>query len=103
MDEYPTLMVLLEFLNACEAGIANAKRMIRETMGSEEDFDELVWETREGAKGKYEQTSKSVNNNALLFETLQHKLIEYGGFWQNNSYRYWTHNQDADVIDRRKA
>jgi len=106
MTEDLALEALLEFLNAAEAGIASAKHMIAEKKGvlSElPDFDKLFWEKRQGNKGEYEQTSKSSNNNSNIFQRLQQELKDHKGFWQHNGYKYWFHQQDQDVIDRRRS
>ena len=66
------------------------------------DFDKLFWERKQGTKGIYEQTSKKATNNSDLFQALQKILKEHGGFVQLGDYRFWFHQQDEDVVDRRK-
>ena len=68
----------------------------------EQDFEKIFWETKEGSKGPYQQTSKRATNNHETFQMLQKILKEHNGFWQSKTYRYWFDNQDPDVIDRRK-
>jgi len=103
-DEDLAIEALFEFLNAVEAGVASAKRTIAQKKGFAElsDFDKLFWEKKQGTKGEYEQTSKSANNNSDVFQALQQKLKEHGGFWQYRGYKYWNHQNDHDVIDRRE-
>jgi len=61
---------LLEFLNACEAGIASAKMMIAKKKNvaeiREQSFINLLgWTQRSGEKlGAFEVTSRSSNNNS---------------------------------------
>jgi len=65
------------------------------------DYDKLLWAEKKGEKGPYQQTSKQNNGNNDLWQTLQKKLKEHGGFWQTKTHRYWFHQNDQDVIDRR--
>jgi len=67
-----------------------------------EDFDKLKWETKEGTKGNYEQTTKETNNNNEIFQGLQKVLSDHKGFWQNSSHKFWFHQNNQDIIDRRK-
>ena len=69
---------------------------------SEEDFDKLSWESKQGTKGSYGQTSKKANNNHPVFQALQAILKEKKGFCILGSYKYWFDNQNPEVIDRRK-
>jgi len=69
---------------------------------SEKDFDSLKWETKEGTKSPYEQTTKEANNNSEVFQALQQILSDHKQFWQSSSHKYWNHQGDADTIDRRK-
>lgn len=66
------------------------------------DFDSLKWETKTGTKGEYQQTTKEANENNEIFQALQKILSEHSGFWQNSSYKYWLHQGDINVIDRRR-
>jgi hypothetical protein len=69
---------------------------------SEKDFDGLKWETKEGIKGDYQQTTKEANQNSEVFQALKQILQDHKGFWQTSSHKYWTHKGDPDTIDRRK-
>jgi len=66
------------------------------------DFSALLWAEKKGEKGVYEQTSKQNNGNNNLWQALQKKLKDHNGFWQHKDHKYWFHQQDQDVIDRRK-
>lgn len=67
-----------------------------------EDFNKLSWTVKEGTKGNYEQTSKEANQNNEIFQELQQILADHKGFWQNSSYKYWNHQDNLDIIDRRE-
>lgn len=70
---------------------------------SKKDFDDkLKWETKEGSKGAYEQTTKAANENSPVFQALQKILTDHSGFWQSSSQKYWLHSGDSSIIDRRK-
>jgi len=101
----------LEFLNAVDAGIVSARKMLAQKHGISgiidadqvtPDFEKLIWEDKEGAKGKYQQTSKRANDNSTIFQDLQRKLTESKGFWKSAGYNYWLHQNDPEVIDRRR-
>jgi len=68
----------------------------------QKDFDSLKWTTKSGAKGEYEQATKEANNSSEVFQTLKQILQEHKGFWQNSSHKYWVHQGNPDIIDRRK-
>jgi hypothetical protein len=67
------------------------------------DYSKLFWEKKQGEKGEYEQTSEKVNQNCDLWKKLKAKVKEHKGFWLNSGYKFWFHQQDESVIDRRKA
>ena len=67
-----------------------------------QDFDKLFWETKEGTKGPYQQTSKKATNNNPGFQALQAILKKNKGFCHIGAYRYWFDRDDQDVVDRRK-
>ncbi|UCE16213.1 MAG: hypothetical protein JSV12_00930 [Candidatus Bathyarchaeota archaeon] len=66
------------------------------------DFDRLPWIKKEGTKAAYEQTTKEANQNNEVFQTLQQILADKKGFWQSSTHKYWVHQGDVNVIDRRK-
>jgi len=65
------------------------------------DFDKLSWTVKEGTKSSYEQTTKEANDNEI-FKALQQILADHKGFWQSSTYKYWNHQDNQDIIDRRK-
>jgi hypothetical protein len=66
------------------------------------DFEKLAWLDKKGEKGPFQQTSKQNNSNNDLWQTLQKKVKEHNGFWVHGDFKFWFHQQDQDVIDRRK-
>jgi len=95
---------LLEFLNAAEAGIAAAKRLIREGKGiSEEsswswDPTKIKWEQAEGNRGTYE---RSEDVNSLDFKVLLKDLAAHQGRLFRGTYFYWTF-QNGTTVGRKK-
>jgi len=67
------------------------------------DVSKLFWEKKQGEKGEYEQTSEKANQNCDVWKQLKAKVKEHEGFCQNSGYKFWFHQQDENVIDRRKA
>jgi hypothetical protein len=67
------------------------------------DVSKLFWEKKQGEKGGYEQTSEKANQNCDTWKQLKAEVKEHKGFWQNGGYKFWFHQQDESVIDRRKA
>lgn len=68
----------------------------------EKDFDSLKWETKSGTKGEYQQTTKEANNNNEVFQALTQILQDHEGFWQSSIHKYWFHQDNQYIIDRRK-
>ena len=110
MTDEKVLEILVDFTNALEAACVNVRQRIAELTGVSAsvavpvgaDFNKLPYEKKQGTKGEYEQTSKRSTNNSDVFQALQKKLREHNGFWQYKEFKYWFHQQDQDVIDRRK-
>lgn len=107
MSEEQALEIFVDFTNAIESACVNVRHRIAELKGVKEavavDFNKLPWEKKQGTKGEYEQTSKRSSNNNDIFQALQRKLKEKNGFWQHQGFKFWFHQQDQDVIDRRKS
>jgi hypothetical protein len=107
MNEERVLEILADMANALEALAVDAKRQIGEITGvsSEQpsNFDGLFWETKKGTKGEYEQTSERANQNSDLWKALKAKVKEHKGFWQSSGFKFWFHQQDETVVDRRKV
>jgi hypothetical protein len=110
---------LLEFLNAVEAGVASAKRMIADAKGvgasqppqkQESDkaspetlaeYDTLDWQTVHGTKGDYEQVRRSPTK-IEVFDKLAEDLKAHANFVKRGGYQYWFHRDDKTVVDRRR-
>lgn len=111
MADERTLEILVDFTNAIEAACVNVRHRIAELTGVSAsatvvvgaDFDKLPWQIKQGTKGAYQQTSRRSTNNNDIFKALQAKLKEHNGFWQHQDFKYWFHQQDQNVIDRRKS
>jgi len=104
MSDDVALDVLIEFLNAVEAGVAAAKQRIKQTGPDDAlDMNGLFWEQKQGVKGPFEQTSEKANQNSLLWQKLRAKLKMHNGFWQNSGYRLWFDMKNDSVIDRRRV
>ena len=90
---------LLEFLNAVEAGIAAAKRLISEAKGIKEwDPNRIKWELAEGASGPYER-SGDVNN--AEFKSMLQDLAAHGGKMTRNGYFFWVF-KNGHTVGRKK-
>jgi hypothetical protein len=80
-DEDLAMLALLEFLDACETGVAAAKHLIREAkIGNqlEETWlpEKICWEKAEGASGPYE---RSEDFNSLDFKAMLKDLEAHEG------------------------
>jgi len=90
-DELAT-SALLEFLNGAEAGIAAAKRMIREGKGVSQESSQswnptkIKWEQAQGRSGPYEY-SEDLNNSD--FKLLLKDLALHDGKLSADGYFYW--------------
>jgi len=69
---------------------------------TKEDVDKLSWTDKEGTKANYQQTTKDANNNSEVFQALQKILSDRKGFWQSFGYKWWFHQKNQGIIDRRK-
>jgi len=69
---------------------------------SKEDFDKLAWTEKEGSKAPYQQTTKEGNANSEVFQALQKIIVDRKGFCVLGGYKYWLHQSNQDIIDRRK-
>ena len=107
------LEILVNFANAMEAASVDLKHSVKEVVGIEKmapsevkydskDFDSLKWETKEGTKASYQQTTKEANQNNDVFQALKKILQSHKGFWQNSSHKYWFHQNNENIIDRRR-
>lgn len=89
---------LLEFLNACEAGITAAKRQIAENKGvaEEDSWDpaKIQWVVTEGNKGPYEW---SEDVNSTDFRLLGRQLTQHEGKLSRDGYFYWLFTNGSTV------
>jgi hypothetical protein len=93
---------LVDFANALEAMAVNLKMRLSVNPKQESpDFSKLVWTEMKGEKGPYQMASKQNNSNNPLWQELQKKLKEHNGFFRDKHFKYWFHQQDENVIDRR--
>ena len=100
---------IVNFANALEAACVDLKRYIGEMHGvtlgvkhDSKDFDKLSWKKIDGSKGPYFQATKEANQDSELFQALQTVLKNHNGFCQLADFKYWNHNQNVDIIDRRQ-
>lgn len=92
---------LLEFLNAAEAGIMQAKRLIAQAKGVEQwDPCKIKWEQAEGNSGPYER-SEDVNNTE--FKGMLQDLAAHGGKITRNGYFYWIFKNGATVGRKKRG
>lgn len=103
-DEDLATMAFLEYLNGVEAGILSARRMIgdRKAVTPHPNYNETGWSTVKGAKGDYQQVSRQLSK-VDIFDRLQAELKAHMGFWQHDGFNYWFHQNDENVIDRRRV
>jgi len=93
------LLAFTEFLNACEAGIAAAKRLIAQAKGVEEwDPCKIMWEEAEGSSGSYER-SEDANNPE--FKAMLKDLAVHGGKMMREGYFYWLF-KNGSTVGRKK-
>jgi len=97
MSEELAIEALLEFLNACEAGIEAARQRIKEKK-SLWDASKIKWQEAEGSKGKYER-SEDVSNTE--FKAMLKDLASHNGKLSRNGFFYWTF-QNGHTIGRKK-
>ena len=94
---------LLEFFNACEAGIAAAKQLIKEAkIGNNPkptwNPEKIKWEQAQGAAGPYER-SQDIDN--AEFKNLLKDLAAHQGKLSRNGYFYWAF-QNGYTVGRKK-
>lgn len=96
-------LALLEFLNACFAGIAAAKSLIKEAKLPETpqlrwNPEKIKWTPSQGASGPYEH-SGDVNN--LDFKALLKDLAMHQGKLSRDGYFYWAF-RNGYTVGRKK-
>jgi hypothetical protein len=102
-DNDLAILALLEYLNACEAGIAAAKHLIKEAKIGKEpqlswDASKIKWEQAEGSSGPYERSEdvNSTDHKALLKDLAAHQ-----GKLTQDGYFYWAF-KNGFTIGRKK-
>jgi hypothetical protein len=96
------LEALLDFFDAVEAGIAQAKQRIKNVKVPEKfgwDPNKIKWTQAEGTSGPYER-SEDVDN--LDFKAMLKDLAEHKGKFQREGYFYWVF-QRASVVGRKQV
>lgn len=101
VDEVDMLVKLRDGLQMAIDGIQ--EYLESKSPREEDDYGKLFWETRQGEKGPYQQTSKAANSNCDLFQALQKNLKQHNGFWRHQGFTYWFHQGDFGVVDRRRC
>ena len=99
MSEDTAAEALLEYLDACETGIAQAKRLIAQRKGVEKwDSSRIKWKQAEGAHGSY-QRSEDVDSPD--FKLLVKDLASHNGKFTKNGFFYWLF-RNGSVVGRKK-
>jgi len=104
-DGDPATEALLEFLNACEAGIGAAKQRIKEMKGIAEEQkpswnpDTIKWTETQGSSGLYE---RSEDVNSLDFKEMLRNLAGHSGKLSRDGFFYWAFQNGSTVGRRRK-
>jgi hypothetical protein len=97
-DDDTATAALLEFLNATEAGIAAAKRLVMQAknVNQEQSWDpnKIKWQQAEGSSGPYE---RSEDINSSDFKAMLRELAESQGKLPRDGYFYWTFQNGATV------
>jgi hypothetical protein len=99
IEEDAASAALLEFLNACEAGITAAKRLIADNKGvskEEEGWDpaRIQWTVTEGNKGPYERSEDFASSD---FKSLVKDLDQHGRKLTRDGYFYWLFSNGSTV------
>jgi len=112
MSEDLATAALLEFLNAAEAGIATAKRLISEGKGvtavREETFNILKFEKQQGARiGEYEvayQPNNIPDKFQSAFNILKKGNATISARYHGDGYvfGYWLYGEDKIYRQKRK-
>jgi len=98
-EEDVATTALLEFLNAAEDGIVQAKRLIAQAKGVEQwDPCKIKWEQAEGNSGPYER-SEDVNNPQ--FKLMLKDLAAHNGKMTREGYFYWLF-KNGSVVGRKR-
>jgi len=66
---------------------------------TETQFNSLQWTTKEGTKGNYQQTEDDSSED---FSNLSDYIKAHQGFCKLYGWKVWLHNNNPDIIDRRR-
>ena len=102
-NEDLALQALMDFFDAVEAGIAQAKQHLKEAKipvseKPKSDPDKIKWVQAEGASGPYERAE---DVNSLDFKELMKDLEAHQGKLSRDGFFYWKFEKSA-VIGRKK-
>jgi len=95
--------MLLDFVNAVEAGIMEVKQRYKERKNLAENGDgwdpsKIKWRLAQGTAGPYE---RSEDTDSPDFKQLIKDLAENGNKLAKNGYFYWLFN-DGSAVGRKK-
>ena len=103
MSEDLAVEALLEFLNACEAGIIAARQRIKavkvDSNTTRYDMSRIRWTPAQGSKGPYE-CNRDVENPE--FQALLKDLEAHDGKFQRDGYFIWKFSNN-EIIGRKKT
>jgi len=66
---------------------------------TEQQFNSLQWTTKTGTRGDYQQIE---NDKSQEFKILAEYVKSKGGFCNIHGFKVWLHNQNENIIDRKK-
>jgi hypothetical protein len=97
------LEALMDFFDAVEAGIAQAKQHLKEAKvpvpdKTKYDMNKIKWTQAEGASGPYE---RSEDINSIDFKELLKDLEQHDGKLSRDGYFVWKFEKNA-VVGRKK-
>jgi len=105
-DSDLALEVLLDFFNAVEAGITQARQTIKKRKLEEKSQptwnpDRIKWCKAEGPSGPYEKASVEENQGNKDFEALLADLNAHGGKMTKNGFFLWLFT-NSDAVGRKR-
>jgi hypothetical protein len=90
------LEALDELLNEIGKPILEARPVQKPT---EQQFNSLQWTTKTGTRGDYQQIE---NDKSQEFKILAEYVKSKGGFVNLHGFKVWLHNNNPDLIDRKR-
>jgi len=87
--------------DACDAEIERLKpkEIKEETKPTETQFNGLGWTTKEGTRGSYQQIE---NDKSQEFKILAKYVKSKGGFCNIYGFKAWFHNNNENIVDRKR-